>query len=109
MRLVKRGNDSFMLLIRGGNDMHVCLEPRTHDALRVPVSGAPIHGEILRADLQNLAIVFEAHARAEFDGVSQIIGLDFTPASELVQASAIHARYRSADPDDSGIRGRLSA
>ncbi len=86
------GRDETLVLTEGGrNDVNICFEARALDAFRIAVAGAAVERKILWADLQNLAVLFEADTRSELDRIAQVIGFNITPAAELVETTAVHA------------------
>src|SRR4051794_4111577 len=92
-----------MLLHRRRDYVNIRLQARARNAFGISVTGAPIYGEVLWTDLQNLAIVLKANAGREFDRVPQIIGLDLALATELIKAAAVDAAHTSADTDHRGF------
>jgi hypothetical protein len=98
-----------MVLNRYRDDMNIGFEARAQDAFRISIPGASIEREILRADLQHLPVVLEAHPRPKLNGIPEIVRLDLAAPPELIEAAAVYSGNRTADADNGGFRRDLRA
>ena len=80
--------------------------------MRLAVTGAAVEREILRQNVKQHAVAFQANIGGELDGVSHVLGVHFARAAEFIDATALRAAdSHSADADrdafDRGVRSPL--
>src|SRR3954452_3313293 len=89
-----------MVLYRSGDHVDISFQPCAIHSPWIPIPGTTVEREILRADLQDLAILFQANTRSQFDRVPQVVGLNVPPPAKLVKPSAVNACNRAAYSND---------
>ena len=90
--------------------MDVGFQARADAVVRLAITGAAVEREVLRLDVQDHAIAFEADFGGQFDGVGHIGGVDFARTSEFIEAAALRALdMHAADADGDGFHRNLRA
>ena len=92
-----------VLVFPGGDHVHIRFQPRARGPVWILAAGAAVHGEILRADLQQAAVVVEPDGGGAIESVVHLLAghrprmAEFIGAAivEPLDAGAPHAHHHA--------------